>query len=265
MDLSLHEFVVLVTGASGGIGRAVAEGFAEEGARVALGARTQGGSLRTWLAERPWRDDAVVVEADVRRPGVLDAAVDGIVERWGRLDVVVASAGVWPPEEVRLDELPEERVREVIDTNLLGVLWTARAFFRALARTGPREDGRGPSLVLIGSTAGRFGERGHVDYAATKGALRAVNLTLKNEIVTLDPRGRVNLVEPGWTVTPMTEASLRDEALVRRVTSTAALERIGDTDDVVSAVLWLASPTASRHVTGEVITVAGGMEGRVLR
>jgi 3-oxoacyl-[acyl-carrier protein] reductase len=265
MDLALADKVVLVTGASGGIGRGLAAGFADEGARLVLVARTRAAALRAWIEERSWRDRAVVVEADVRSPESIAAAADAGVERWGRLDVAVTSAGVWPPEDRRLDTLPPERAREVIETNLLGTLWTARAFFSALARTGPRSDGHGASLVLIGSTAGRFGERGHADYAATKSALRGVALSLKNEIVELDPAGRVNLVEPGWTVTPMTEDQLADEAVVERVLATAPLARIGRVEDVVGAVLWLASPTAARHVTGETITVAGGMEGRRLR
>jgi 3-oxoacyl-[acyl-carrier protein] reductase len=262
MDLDLADLTVLVTGASGGIGRAVADAFLAEGAFVACLARTGADRLRTEMGDRP---RTVVLEADVRRPSHLAAAVDTLLGLRGRVDVAVPCAGIWPSEDAGLHALSEPRVREVVETNLLGVLWTARAFLAALARTGPRVDGRGASIVLVGSTAGRFGERGHVDYAATKGALRAVTLSLKNEIVDLDPAGRVNLVEPGWTVTPMTAEALEDPALVRRVTRTASLERIGDAGDVAGAILYLASPSAARHVTGEILTVAGGMEGRVLR
>jgi 3-oxoacyl-[acyl-carrier protein] reductase len=81
--------------------------------------------------------------------------------------------------------------------------------------------------------------------------------------VRLDPAGRVNVVEPGWTVTPAVAGSLSAED-VDRVTRTMALRRVADVDDIASAVLFLASPVAARHVTGEVITVAGGMEGRTL-
>jgi 3-oxoacyl-[acyl-carrier protein] reductase len=265
MDLALTDRVVLVTGASGGIGQALAEGFAAEGARVALLANARAGDLESWAASRPWQDRALVLAADVRSPAETDAAVEQVLARWGRVDVAVACAGIWPEAGLRLDELPVERIRDVVDVNLLGVLWTARAFMRALARTGPAPDGGGASLVLIGSTAGRFGEAGHADYAATKSALRGTMLSLKNEIVALDPAARVNLVEPGWTVTPLTRHLIEEPGAVARVSRTAPLARVGEPEDVVNAVLWLASPTAARHVTGEVVTVAGGMEGRVIR
>jgi 3-oxoacyl-[acyl-carrier protein] reductase len=254
MDLDLAGKVVFVTGGNSGIGRAIAQAFAAEGARVAVYARSKA----------PEGDGFASFTGDVRDPAALEAAVDAVAERWGRVDVCVPCAGTWPAEALPLHELPEERVREVIDVNLLGTLWTARAFLRALARTGPRSDGSGASLVMIGSTAGRFGEAGHGEYSASKAGLLGLLRSLKNEIVAIDPRGRVNLVEPGWTVTPMTAATLGPEA-VREATRTMPLEQLATPEDVARAVLFFASPALARHVTGEVITVAGGMEGRVLR
>ncbi|MBN2490901.1 MAG: SDR family oxidoreductase [Planctomycetes bacterium] len=264
MDLELSGRTVLITGASGGIGRAIAAAFAAEGARVALHARRQAAALADWVARQTWRDRALVVQADVRAPAELDAAVDEVLERWHRLDACIVNAGVWVAEPVALVRLPEERVRTVVETNLLGAIWSARAFLRALARTGPRPDGGGAALVFIGSTAGRFGERGHVEYAASKAALRGVVLTLKNEIVEIDPRGRVNLVEPGWTVTEMTQGVLGDEAVVKRAASTMPLRRFASAHDIAAATLVLVSEVTARHVSGEFLTVAGGMEGRIL-
>ncbi|MHC4820972.1 MAG: SDR family NAD(P)-dependent oxidoreductase [Planctomycetota bacterium] len=264
MNLQLDDLTVLVTGASGGIGRAIAEGFAAEGAFVVLHAGTRGDELRTWAEEQDWADRSLVVEADVREPEALQAAVDHVVDERGRIDACVPCAGIWPAEAQRLDEMDGDRLRDVLDVNLQGTLWACRAFLMALARTGPRDDGRGACIVLIGSTAGRFGEAGHVAYAASKAALRGVLLTLKNEIVDLDPGGRVNLVEPGWTVTDMTRGLLDEPGALDRVTRTAPLRRTAEPLDVANAVAWLASP-AARHITGETLTVAGGMEGRVLR
>ena len=119
------------------------------------------------------------------------------------------------------------------------------------------------NVLFIGSTSGRFGERGHAEYSASKSALRGLTLSLKNEIVDLDPRGRVNLVEPGWTVTEMTKDALKDDAMLARSLATMPLKRVATPDDIADAVLWLSSPRA-RHVSGEVVTVAGGMEGRLL-
>ena len=115
--------------------------------------------------------------------------------------------------------------------------------------------------MLIGSTAGRFGEAGHADYASAKAAIgQGLLLSLKNELAP----ARVNVVAPGWTVSPMTEASLTD-AVVEHVTATMALQKVARAEDVARTVVWLCSERAAGHVTGEVVTVAGGMEGRLLR
>lgn len=264
MDLGLADKVALVTGASGGIGRALAEAFAAEGASLVLHGRSRLDELREYVAGRPWADRALVVAADTRDPAQLDAAFERALERFGRVDACVANAGVWPREDRPLHRVPVERVRDAIDVNLLGSMWTGRAFLAALERVGPRPDGHGASLGFIGSTAGRFGERGHAEYAAAKAGLRGLVRTLKNEIVQLDPYGRVNLVEPGWTVTHMTRAELETPGAVARVVRTMPVRQLARAADVARAVVVLASPVASRHVSGEILTVAGGMEGRVL-
>jgi 3-oxoacyl-[acyl-carrier protein] reductase len=120
------------------------------------------------------------------------------------------------------------------------------------------------NLVLVGSTAGRFGEAGHADYASAKAAIQVgLLLSLKNEIVRVAPRGRVNAVAPGWTYSPMTRGAL-DEALVERSTRTMALRKVAVADDIARAIVVLASDELSGHVTGELVTVAGGMEGRTI-
>src|SRR5207302_9451044 len=133
----------------------------------------------------------------------------------------------------------------------------ARGF---LAQLGDREG----ALVLVGSTAGIFGEAGHADYAAAKSAiLGGLLLSLKNEAVRRNPRTRVNAVAPGWTVSPMTAVFL-DDARTAAITKTMALRKVASADDVAAQIVALASPVVSGHVTGQVVTVAGGMEGRVL-
>ncbi len=264
MDLGLADKVVWITGASGGIGRALAQVFAEEGARLALHGERSVDALRAWTAEQPWRERALVVGADVRDPAALERCVRTIAARFGRIDVCAANAGRWPVEHRELRELDPARLRETLEVNLCGALFTARAFLALLASTGPRPDGHGAALVFTGSTAGRFGERGHVDYAAAKSALVGAVKTLKNEIVELDPRARVNLVEPGWTVTHQVRPALEQPGLIERATRTMALRQLARARDVARCVAWLASPTAAAHVTGEVVAVAGGMEGRIL-
>jgi len=263
VDLQLQDKSVLITGAAGGIGRALAEAFAAEGAKLALHAFTQAPALRRWVEDQPWSNRAIVVEADVREHSQVERALGEAAKALGRLDVAIVNAGVWPPEDLPLQHMPEERIRDTVGVNLLGAMWCARSFLRCLAQSGPRADGHGAHLAFIGSTAGRFGEAGHVDYAVTKSALHGLVLTLKNEIVAIDPYARVNLVEPGWTVTPMAEASLRVPGTIQRVLRTTPLQQIARARDIANVVVMLSSPAAARHVTGETVTVAGGMEGRV--
>ncbi|MGH3443410.1 MAG: SDR family NAD(P)-dependent oxidoreductase, partial [Nitriliruptorales bacterium] len=154
-------------------------------------------------------------------------------------------------------DLTLDRWRATLDANLTATFLTARAYLRHVREV------RAGSLVLVASTAGLFGEAGHADYAAAKSAIaHGLLLSLKNEVVRDAPAARVNAVAPGWTVSPMTDRDL-DGATVARVTATMALRKVGTPEEVAAAVVWLASDAAS-HVTGQVVTVAGGMEGRLL-
>jgi len=263
MELELRGKVAFVTGASGGIGRALAEAFAAEGAQLALSGNAAFDDLERWLAASRI-PDAIALRADTTDPNSMLTAFDAARARFGRVDVCIANAGRWTPEFALLHEAPVERIRDNIGTNLLGTIWTARAFFRTLAAQGPREDGAGACLLMIGSTAGRFGEKGHAEYAAGKAGLYGLLRSLKNEIVELDPFARVNLIEPGWTVTHMARPALQVPGVIERVVRTMPLRQLGRAEDVARAALFLASPGAARHVSGEVITVAGGMEGRSL-
>jgi 3-oxoacyl-[acyl-carrier protein] reductase len=118
---------------------------------------------------------------------------------------------------------------------------------------------------MVASTAGVFGEAGHADYAAAKGAiLSGLLLSAKNEAARLGGSVRINVVAPGWTVTPMTTEARRDPDLEARVTSTMALKKLGSPEDVAAQVVTLASDRLSGHVTGQVVVVSGGMEGRLV-
>src|SRR5215218_6295918 len=167
---------------------------------------------------------AAVLGADL----TVEAEAERLFDEAGPLDVCAAVAGVWPSEDVPVWE-------------------------RALLAGAGRLDGR------------LFGEAGHADYAAAKSAIvGGLLLSLKNEVVRVAPRARVNAVCPGWTHSPMTRAELDDPELVRRVTRTMPLRKVARAEDVAAQVVALASDEISGHVTGQVVTVAGGMEGRVL-
>lgn len=239
---------MLVTGASGGIGAACARAFAAEGAEVVV-----------HYHRGRERAEAVgmgqLVQADLTR----EDQVERMFSEAGHLDVCAAVAGVWPREDVPVWELPLGRWEDTLRANLTITFLTARGFLRGVERSGHG------SLVLVGSTAGLVGEAGHADYAAAKSAiLGGLLLSLKNEVVRIAPLGRVNAVAPGWTASPMTRAELDDPELVRRVTRTMPLRKVARPEDVARQVVILASDELSGHVTGQVVTVAGGMEGRVL-
>jgi 3-oxoacyl-[acyl-carrier protein] reductase len=246
---------VLVTGASGGIGAACARAFAAEGARVAVHFHRGEERARAVAGEL---DGAPVLGADLTDELEVDRLFREARDALGRVDVCAAVAGVWPSEDVPVWELPLERWEQTLRQNLTSTFLTARGFLREVERN------RAGSLVLVGSTAGLVGEAGHADYAAAKSAvLGGLLLSLKNEIVRIAPRGRVNAVAPGWTESPMTRGHVDPES-VRRVSRTMALRKVAQPADVARQVVVLASDELSGHVTGQVVVVAGGMEGRVL-
>jgi 3-oxoacyl-[acyl-carrier protein] reductase len=255
METGLAGKGIVVTGASGGIGSACARAFASEGARVALHYHRGRDRAETLAAEL---GGAPVIGADLTDEAQVDAFYAEARDALGSVDVCAAVAGVWPKADEPVWELALERWEETIRANLTATFLTARGFLREVERTGHG------SLVLVGSTAGTFGEAGHADYAAAKSAIQVgLLLSLKNEIVRIGARARVNAVAPGWTYSPMTKGEL-DQSVVDKITRTMALRKVATADDVARAVVMLASDEVSGHVTGEVVTVAGGMEGRTL-
>jgi 3-oxoacyl-[acyl-carrier protein] reductase len=255
MDTGLAGAGVVVTGASGGIGGACARAFAAEGARVLVHYHRSEERARALAAEL---GGAPLAQADLTSESDVEGLFAEARSALGTIDVCVAVAGVYPREEAPLWELGLERFERTIAENLTATFLTARAFLREVATAG-----RG-ALVLVGSTAGRFGEAGHADYAAAKAAIQVGLLrSLKNEAARLGPGVRVNAVAPGWTSSPMTRGML-EEADVRRITRTMPLRKVATPEDVAAQVVVLASGRLSGHVTGELVTVAGGMEGRVL-
>jgi 3-oxoacyl-[acyl-carrier protein] reductase len=255
VETGLASRSVLVTGASGGIGAACARAFASEGARVVVHYHRGEERAREVSAEL---GGVPIVQADLTVEADVDRLFATANEAVGALDVCAAVAGVYPADDVPVRELELARFERTLALNLTATFLTARGFLRQVR---PSEAG---ALVLVGSTAGRFGEAGHADYAAAKAAIQGgLLLSLKNEAARLGPRVRVNAVAPGWTVSPMTRGMLADDD-VRRITRTMPLRKVATPEDVAAQVVMLASERLSGHVTGEVVTVAGGMEGRVL-
>ena len=250
METGLAGKRVLVTGGSGGIGAACARAFTAEGARVAVHYHEGRERAEAVGAE-------VALSADLRDEEEVERLFEQARAELGGVDVCAAVAGFWPREDVLVRDLSFERWNETLRVNLTSCFLTARAFAKDVERNG------GGSLVFISSTAGLFGEALHADYAAAKAGIHGLLLSLKNELVTLAPTARVNVVAPGWTESPMTRG-LVDPEQVRRVSRTMALRKVAKPEDVAAQVVVLSSDLLSGHVTGQVVTVAGGMEGRTI-
>jgi 3-oxoacyl-[acyl-carrier protein] reductase len=264
MNTKLENKVVIVTGASGGIGSAIARTFASEDARVVL--HYHGNRAGTLQLQRKLKPaESMIVRADLRSEEAVKGLFRAALKKFGRVDTLVANAGAWEMRDTPLHEMSLRQWRATLDGVLTSAFLSVREFCRVAARQQ-----RG-NVVLIGSTAAVFGEAGHADYAAAKAAM-AFGLTrsLKNELARIAPHshdycgGRINCVCPGWTVVPRTAGKLTDTAVIRRVASTMALPKLARPEDIANAVVFLASDALAGHITGQTLVVAGGMEGRQL-
>lgn len=254
MDLGLSGRGILVTGGSGGIGAATARAFAAEGARVVVHCFRNRDRAEELAAEI----GGYVAQGDLRRPEDVASVMAEAVAALGTIDVCVANSGGWDEQSVPVWEMSLERFDRVVGDNLVAAFLTCRDYLRHVQETGNGD------IVLVSSVSAIFGEAGNADYAAAKAAVAfGFARTLKNEIVRIAPNGRVNVVAPGWTLTDHVSGAL-DAQAVERATATRPLKKLATPEDVASAIVWLASPTASGMCSGEILNVAGGMEGRLV-
>jgi len=237
--------VALVTGASRGIGRAIATGLAEAGATVVAAARGDN-AAGTVEAIRAAGGSAEVLSLDVTDFAAIEAAIKGIVERLGRLDVLVNNAGI--TRDTLLLRMKREDWDAVLQTNLTA------AFACAQAAVKPMIKQRSGRIINITSVVGQSGNAGQVNYAASKAGLIGFTKALAQEVASRNVT--VNAVAPGLIDTDMTRAIAggAHEEWAAKI----PLARLGTPEDVASAVRFLASDEAS-YITGHVLAVNGGM------
>jgi len=265
MDANIKEKVVVVTGASGGIGSAIARAFAEEGAQVVVHYRRGKAVAEKLARELSRRTSALAMGADLTSEKQTARLFEQAEKRFGRIDTLVANAGSWVDEDIPLHRMSLKQWRNSMDQVLTSTFLSLREFLRRV------EKQKRGNAVLIASTAAIFGEAGHADYAAGKAAMAfGLTRTLKNEIARIAPHtrsycgGRVNCICPGWTAIPRTSKLLKRAEVVRRVTATMALPQLARPEDIANAAVFLSSDALARHITGQTLVIAGGMEGRLL-
>lgn len=245
-------------GRTGGIGLETVKTFRQLGAKVTAHYNTNIGELRHL-------EGVVTVQADVRdEDSVTNLLHEAAEKNNGPVSILVVNHGIWPTNNAPIADMDLKQWQNTLDVNLTGPFLLCRAYLRAL-RHAPDPVKDTANIIFIGSTAGKFGEAGHGDYAACKSALMyGLTLTLKNEIVACAPKGRVNTVSPGWVATPMAEETLKDRRFVERALATTPVKKVAVPADVARQVAVVASPVLSGHVSGVNLMVDGGMEGRLL-
>jgi 3-oxoacyl-[acyl-carrier protein] reductase len=239
--------IVVVTGASRGIGRAVAVRFARDGAAVIVNYRgSEAAAQETVQAVTDVGGQATLVQGDVSNRDDAERLIEAAVTEYGRIDVLVNNAGI--TRDQLLMRMTDDDWDAVLDTNLKGAFHTTRAALRPMLR---KRSGR---IINISSVVGLIGNAGQANYAAAKAGLIGFTKSTAREVASRSIT--VNAVAPGYIATEMTDAIA--EMMKAKILDQVPMGRLGTPEDVAAVVAFLASPAAA-YMTGAVLTVDGGM------
>jgi 3-oxoacyl-[acyl-carrier protein] reductase len=254
VNLSLAGRTALITGGSRGIGAATVKLFAQAGARVAFSYRRAKKEAEAVARQCGGDARCLPIQAELDSPRAAKKLVEEAVKKLGRLDVLVANHGIWPPDDAPIDQMSEEQWLGTVNVNLNAVFGLVKHAVAQMKKQ-KREGEAAGHIVLISSTAGQRGEALHCDYAATKGALISMVKGLSTELA---PHGiYVNAVAPGWVATDMAAPALEDPVISKKVFATIPLGRVGKPEEIAAPVLFLCTPHAG-FITGEIFNVNGG-------
>lgn len=253
VSLSLENKVALITGGSRGIGAATVRMFVEAGARVLFNYEKSNAKAEQLVSELG-ADHCVGLACNLSGTATAAPLVDEVVNRFGRLDILVANHGVWKAQDVAVDQMSDEQWRNTLAINLDSVFSLVRHSVAAMKKQRKAGDTAG-HIVLVSSTAGQRGEAFHCDYAASKGALISMVKGLSTELA----RGGiyVNCVAPGWVKTDMSAPALSDPQIGDKIFRTIPLNRVAEPEEIAAPILFLCTPHAG-FITGEIFNVNGG-------
>lgn len=253
ISLSLTGKVALITGGSRGIGAAAVRMFVAAGARVMFNYQKAKEQAERLVAE-VGSDNCAAVACDLSGTETARDLVAAAVERFGRLDILVANHGVWPSDDMPVDLMPESQWRSTVAINLDSVFSLVKHSVAQMKKQG-KSSGVGGHIVLVSSTAGQRGEAFHCDYAATKGAVISMVKGLSTELAR--DGIYVNCVAPGWVHTDMSAPALNDPAIKAKVFATIPLARVATPDEIAAPILFLCTAQAG-FITGEILNANGG-------
>jgi 3-oxoacyl-[acyl-carrier protein] reductase len=253
VSLVLDSRVVLITGGSRGIGAATVRMFVAAGARVLFNYEKSKQQAEQ-LVKELGADNCAAVACNLSGTETARELVANTVDRFGRLDILVANHGVWPAEDVAIDRMDDSQWRSTVAINLDSVFALIKHSVAQMKKQ-KKSGGAAGHIVLVSSTAGQRGEAFHCDYAATKGALIAMVKGLSTELAR--DGIYVNCVAPGWVDTDMSAAALSDPKSRAAIFATIPLGRVATPEEIAAPILFLCTPEAG-FITGEVFNVNGG-------